>query len=425
MLWVAVDDTDSRAGGCTTWLARRIVEAFPDRALASPPRLVRLNPAVPWKTRGNGALAMAFTGTPDVEDAARRLERVVEAHARLDGDETRPGWAAAPAPLDPAFYARAVREIVPLDAAVDALRDAGAAWGGRKGARGLIGCAGALSWGGARSDDRSSDLSKAGQMTGHLHAPTWEWIGYRAPARWGTPRDVDAASVAALESRFPATFDSYDERHADLVMVPSSPCPVLWGVRATSATAAARAAATVRGERPVESTLFLTNHASDDHLRADAAPLSEGSSWALRVRATGEPAARGGHVFVPAEARDGEVLLAAYAPTRSFRSVLASLAPGDELLACGQVTRGRTINVEKVRIDALAPRRREAAKPACAGCGRAMKSGGTGAAWRCRRCGARAPRVVEAAPAPISAGWHEVPACARRHLARPLKLLRK
>ena len=60
-MYVAVDDTDSINGNCTTFLATEIIrELSSDLDLIGNPRLVRLNPATPWKTRGNGSLVMRF-----------------------------------------------------------------------------------------------------------------------------------------------------------------------------------------------------------------------------------------------------------------------------------------------------------------------------------------------------------------------------
>src|SRR2546425_12763398 len=61
VLWIGVDDTDSLQGMCTTFLAAEIVrELTEDYDLIGLPRLVRLNPTVPWKTRGNGAICLRF-----------------------------------------------------------------------------------------------------------------------------------------------------------------------------------------------------------------------------------------------------------------------------------------------------------------------------------------------------------------------------
>ena len=59
VLWIGVDDTDSLQGMCTTFLATEIVRDLTrDHDLIGYPRLVRLNPSIPWKTRGNGAVCI-------------------------------------------------------------------------------------------------------------------------------------------------------------------------------------------------------------------------------------------------------------------------------------------------------------------------------------------------------------------------------
>ena len=60
MLHIGMDDTDSVEGGCTTWLATEVIKELSDFDLIDCPRLVRLNPNVPWKTRGNGAVSFTF-----------------------------------------------------------------------------------------------------------------------------------------------------------------------------------------------------------------------------------------------------------------------------------------------------------------------------------------------------------------------------
>ena len=62
-MFVAADDTDSMRGNCTTFLATEIIRELTINGnlnLIGNPRLVRLNPATPWKTRGNGSLVMRF-----------------------------------------------------------------------------------------------------------------------------------------------------------------------------------------------------------------------------------------------------------------------------------------------------------------------------------------------------------------------------
>src|SRR5436309_682270 len=59
VLWIGVDDTDSLRGMCTTFLAAELVRDLTrDFDLVGYPRLVRLNPNIPWKTRGNAAVCL-------------------------------------------------------------------------------------------------------------------------------------------------------------------------------------------------------------------------------------------------------------------------------------------------------------------------------------------------------------------------------
>src|SRR6185295_4144709 len=76
-LHVAFDDTDSRAGRCTTHLAFKVTEHLKraGEKLVDYPLLIRLNPNIPWKTRGNGAVCLRL----QVQDAGRVVDHVRQA----------------------------------------------------------------------------------------------------------------------------------------------------------------------------------------------------------------------------------------------------------------------------------------------------------------------------------------------------------
>ncbi len=59
---IGIDDTDSRLAGCTTYTAALLFQELASGGFKPLdfPWLVRLNPNVPWKTRGNGALSLHF-----------------------------------------------------------------------------------------------------------------------------------------------------------------------------------------------------------------------------------------------------------------------------------------------------------------------------------------------------------------------------
>ena len=54
---IGFDDTDSPKGMCTTYLAYKMVDLLHKERVEflDFPRLIRFNPNIPWKTRGNGA----------------------------------------------------------------------------------------------------------------------------------------------------------------------------------------------------------------------------------------------------------------------------------------------------------------------------------------------------------------------------------
>ena len=131
----------------------------------------------------------------------------------------------------------------------------------------------------------------------------------------------------------------------------------------------------------------------------------------------------GGHLFVPCRDAAGDSFTAAaFEPTKGFRDTVGALRPGDHVTVVGALDAG-TVRLEKLRVDALVTQRIKAANPACPSCGKAMKSAGARAGYRCRGCGTDATEDgatwLETSRG-LALGWHEVPVAARRHLHRPV-----
>ena len=57
---VGIDDIDSNQGMCTTYIASLIVDELNRNNIKflDYPKLIRLNPNIPWKTRGNAAIGL-------------------------------------------------------------------------------------------------------------------------------------------------------------------------------------------------------------------------------------------------------------------------------------------------------------------------------------------------------------------------------
>ncbi|MGQ0798397.1 MAG: TiaS agmantine-binding domain-containing protein [Methanobacteriota archaeon] len=426
VLWIGVDDTDSLQGMCTTFLATELVRALSEEFdIVGYPRLVRLNPNVPWKTRGNGAVCLrvgrgvgmpvvigriagrsvkAFprgdSGPVSMERVADIVASLVERWSAFDDPTTHPAFVVLRERPSPRLYWRAVRVIVDMSEALEAVRGQGVVRMYKDG-RGVIGASAAVAW---RPRDR-----------------TYEVLAYREPSRWGTQRDVDPSSVREMDRMFPTTFNNYDYENERVAIAPRSPCPILFGIRGDRVGDLPGAMEVVRSEPIDRWALFETNQGTDDHVHPGAARVPR---TAVRVSGTVRAApqtVRGGHVVI----RFSNFEATVYEPAKQFRSIARLLMPGDRVQIIGSMRDvPRTVNVEKLRIDALAPIRRKVANPRCDECGKRMKSTGRGAPFRCSHCGTTAPpsaATFETVARSLRPGWYEPPTGSRRHLSKPLK----
>ena len=91
---IGLDDTDSTKGGCTTYLAAVLIEKLEkfNVQFIDYPALIRLNPNVPWKTRGNGALCLRFTYDSEFEEQIKDTAiDLWEEHSAVKEKGTDPG----------------------------------------------------------------------------------------------------------------------------------------------------------------------------------------------------------------------------------------------------------------------------------------------------------------------------------------------
>jgi Predicted DNA-binding protein containing a Zn-ribbon domain len=451
MTVIGLDDTDSREQGmCTTYLATRLAEAIADAGgRVERTLLVRLNPAVEHKTRGNAALAIhTDLPTDDALDlAVDHMERLA-----IDADSrTSPGIVVAddgPVTIPDAvadFAGDAIRERCALADAVDIADAAGydhRGWAGD-------GC----------------DVAGRGRIGALAAVGAWaavdEWtneqIAYRAFDRCGTPREVDTDSLfAAADQGYPTVWDTVDRAAGEAVCVPNAPGPILYGIRGDDADAVASVAGDIESEPVDRSRCFWTNQGTDSHLqRGEIGGLREGGAYRVNGVVSESPETeQGGHVFftlteiddsdatvgsnasVNSDATDSDVATShsatasrdasseatvdcvAFEPTKRFRDRVRTLRTGDRLTVCGEYSDG-TIKLEKFAVRELT--RTEQVTPTCPDCGCRMASAGKDQGYRCRDCGTSAAGLVsQPLDRDLEIGWYEVPPRARRHIARPL-----
>jgi tRNA(Ile2)-agmatinylcytidine synthase len=411
---VGLDDTDSRDRGmCTTYVAARLAERLEREGWVERCCLVRLDPAVPYKTRGNAALAVHT----DV-DAGAAFDLAVEAvsgTAETDDPDTNPGVVVAPGDPDSvpepvaAFSRRAVREEVEPGEARELAGTFAYRHEGWKLGRGVVGALAAVGAWRAWTEDEGFD------------GPTHEVIAYREPERWGTPREVDLDSVfAAAEAEYPTVWDTVDRVEGEAVCVPHTPGPVLHGVRGDDPEACRRVSEAIESEPVERRVTFTTNQGTDAHLRpGTVATVEEARAYRLDGVVESAPETRrGGHVFFDLVDGESSLRCAAFEPTKRFRDRIRALRVGDRLTVCGEVSAG-TLKLEKFAVRDLVST--ELVTPTCPDCGRRMSSAGRNQGYRCRDCGTgaagKAERPVER---DLEEGWYEVPPVARRHVAKPL-----
>jgi tRNA(Ile2)-agmatinylcytidine synthase len=430
-VWIGIDDTDSPSGGCTTWvlteLLREAREAGVD--LIGEPRLVRLNPNVPWKTRGNAALAARFgVGTGARQTLGRIDDRPIVAYAggralssgrardwvgrawsavrrsaRTGEPGTDPALVATSRPLPARLYWAAVRSIVEVAPVRRDLERRGATVRFEGSDRGLVGASAAIAWPG--------------------RGATYELLAYRDPARSGDPRRVSRASVRRAVERYPDLFLCEDRRTRRLLVAPHTPCPILFGLRGKGRDAPLGARPLIRSEAVDRWVLFRTNQGTGDHLRPRAmGELAPFTSGRIEGAVLAPPQVRpGGHVAFSLGDQDGRsVDCLAFEPTKTLPAVARTLRPGDALRVWGSRGDDPVLRLEGIEIVRLTPRRSRPRAPRCPTCRRAADSLGRQRGYRCARCRRRWPPEagrVELHPPAYDVGTYHPTASARRHLA--------
>ncbi|ANF23628.1 tRNA(Ile2) 2-agmatinylcytidine synthetase TiaS [Thermococcus piezophilus] len=411
-LHIGIDDTDSPNGMCTTYLGAILYREL--SRIAEPidlPRLIRLNPNIPYKTRGNGAVAMTFEVDEDlITEVKNTVHFYVDRLADFEHENTNPGvvFVEGEIPKELVEFAmKALHEHITIEEAEKAARNAGVEYFKFKVGRGIIGALAAVAY--------------------PLERFSYELLAYREPDNWGTPRRVDKESVFLADSwSYPFTYDNVDPYKRSVLITPHGKDPVLVGIRGIDRGKVLQTFEMVRFEEPVTFyQLYKTNQNTDDHLTyKKIGELKLYDSAVVRGTVVKPYWERGRHVFFELEDETGRIRIAAFEPTKKFRNYVRKLLPGDEIIAAGGVKEHEgvlTLNLEKFYPVKLVPKF-EYRKPKCPRCGVTMKSKGN--YLKCKHCGYKMPKklIPVEVPRELERKIYEVPPDARKHLSRPLVL---
>lgn len=369
-MWLGLDDTDSLAGGCTTQVFDQLLRSIPCEF--GEPRLVRLWPFAARRTRGNAALAVELFCDDSIipwldnywtEHIMPLVGEVSESH-HSDREQfpADPGMVLFENQPDEKLYWDTVRGKVELT-------NIGHQWGGH----GRIGAIAACAW--------------------PARIVTWEGIAWRVGIRKVCPQALE------FVDRLEGTFLCRDPRTSRGLIAPRSPCPIMFGVRATSREVAMKATIIlVDGVGTAEVSdhrIFATNQASGDHIVQTFTTVINTKKML-----------KGGHVILNDE-------LLSFSESGDMNLLCQWLNIGDEIQYLGLEFNGQ-IHLEGVKLISSIEKER----PLCE-CGTRMKSMGEDQGIRCPKCKLTSTdNWVETIRKPPTEGWVQPPVDKRRHLAK-------
>ncbi len=413
---VGMDDTDSSDGMCTTFLCYSAVKRLLKTGktqLMDYPHLIRLNPNIPWKTRGNAGLSLLLKTRLQMDEVFEFFSEIVKEFAMSPrANSGLVVYEGRSIPIEVSdFSKRALFSVLSLREArslVDKFRMRSLVL---RNGQGLVGA-----------------LASIGNQLKRDH--TFELIAYRR--NLVIPRKIELAKIVKMsQERFPTTFSNFDPEFGRVMILPHGPDPVLSGIRGESPRAVLEA---FRDLLPVENlsgyAIFRSNQGTGEHLshRLDLGHSIPYSSGSVKGKVLTTPEiAMGGHVFFQLGNEEGEIGCACYEPTANFRKAVMALAKGDFVEVAGGIRKPTSLHPKVLNLELLHPLKLETkislVNPQCPSCKIALKSKGRDQGFACRRCGysqERAQKRIVLKPREVSTKLYLPPMKAHRHLTKPL-----
>ncbi|MDP6905790.1 MAG: DUF1743 domain-containing protein, partial [Candidatus Thalassarchaeaceae archaeon] len=352
-IWLALDDTDEREFGCTTFDFNNLLESIESNCEITDVRLVRLWPFAARRTRGNAALAAKITCTesswPRISDSItiwfnNRFSMLEPDDSKHSAQPVLVAFHERPAEK---LYWDTVRSEVTLENRVLELEEYRFdSWFSPRGMNGIIGASAAAAWRGG------NDF-------------TWEYIAWRTDTN--SIRNVPEKLVKNMSKRYPLTFMNRDPNAGKSLIAPRTPCPVLYGVRGESSKSVESAHKYLQengAELAKSGRLHRTNQASDDHIESiESAILS-----------TNPKILEGGHVILFTDRK-----LASFSEGGPINKLAQSMKEGDSIEWIGLESPDGTIHLEKLK---LVNGIRNLRRPVCS-CGARFKSKGKSQDLKC------------------------------------------
>ena len=414
ILHIGIDDTDSPKGMCTTFLVYKIIDRLKKEKVdfLDFPNLIRFNPNIPWKTRGNGAVSLKIS-----TDNPKKIKNLVKRYVKQYSDVkngANPGLVFCQNENIPEEFSKlssdAMWKLIHRNEAKKILSKHDIDFFYLGNGQGLVGATSII---GYTFDDQ-----------------TYELLSYRKPSKFGKKRFLDKSKVKKMQEKtYPHTFNSYDSKKNRLLLMPHGPDPVFFGVRGENSKALISASEMIQPKEKLSGyVIFKSNQGTGDHLKneIDVNTFLPYTSGILFGIVESKPiVTKGGHVFFTIISKKKKIHCAVYKPTK-ITDIAKELIVGDKIKVGGGIRKAtktlpRTLNLELIEILQLA-KKIKFFNPLCQKCKKRMKSKGKNQGFQCIRCkNVTSEKTTQLIPRSIKKQLYVPDVSAHRHLTKPVQ----
>ena len=414
ILNIGFDDTDSPKGMCTTFLAYKIVDLLQKQKteFLDFPRLIRFNPNIPWKTRGNGAVSIKIK-TKNPSNVKKEVKNLVSKYSDVKNG-ANPGLVFFESDSIPSefidFSNLALWRLINRNNAKKFAKKNNLEFFYKGNGQGLVGAIGAIGY--------------------NFNDHTLELLSYRKRSKFGKERKITAKSVKVMQEKtFPNTFNSFDIKKRRILITPHGPDPVFYGVRGENVDSLLYATKILKSEEKLDGyMIFKSNQGTGDHLKNELNfenMLPYASGKITGIVSNNPKIVKGGHVFFKINSNNHDFWCAVYKET-GITTIASNLIKGDKLCVGGGVRKAsknfpRIINLEFIEIINL-EKNISMSNPFCKKCNKKMKSKGKNQGFQCIRCGKKEmSKITTEISRKIKKQLYVPKTSAHRHLTRPLQ----
>ena len=403
---------------CTTFLSYKIVKFLEKQKteFVDYPSLIRFNPNIPWKTRGNGAVRLTIK-TRNPNKIKKEIIQFITNYSDTKNG-ANPGLVFFQDQSIPQSFHKfsrlALWKLISRKTAKEFVSNNKIDSFYLGNGQGLVGAIGAIGY----------------KFSDH----TFELLCYRKKSQFGKKRKINKHSVKKMQSiTFPETYNSFDNENDRVLITPHGPDPVFYGIRGESVKSVVLASTMVDTDEKLDGYMvFKSNQGTADHLKNELQvnDLKPYTSGFLVGKVCSKPVTeQGGHVFFSIQVGDRKIRCGVYKQTKITKTA-QDLIPGDKIRLGGGIRKAsknyeRVLNVEFLDVIKL-EKNILLTNPTCKTCNKKMKSKGNRQGFECFRCGNKSfSKSSLEIPRKIQRKLYLPAISAHRHLTRPYQRLKK